>query len=105
MTGSLKHMEADYNIIGYGRFNRQEQSLVLINNNDYEITKEISVWRLGTPKEGSMKQLILTTADGFTTEGKEYPIVKGKVRIVLPPTSGIVLKHYKKHGKNFLQFR
>ena len=105
LTGSLKYVEADYNIIGYGRFNRQEQSLILVNNNHHDVTKEISVWHLGTPKEGSMKRLMLTTASGFDTEEMEYPIIKGKVKVTLPPTSAIVLKHYKKKGKNFLQFR
>ncbi|MCM1086618.1 MAG: glycoside hydrolase family 13 protein [Muribaculaceae bacterium] len=109
MTGSLKHMEADYNVIGYGRFTRNQQSLVLINNNDYEITKELSVWYLGTPKECILKRLILTTADGFTTETKEYPVIAGKVQITLPPTSAIILQHIStdrvaKTGKNFLHF-
>lgn len=105
LTGSLKYMEADYNVIGYGRFNRQEQSLILVNNNQHEITKELSVWQIGTPKEGVMKRLMLTTAEGFTGEKTDYPIIKGKVKVTLPPTSAIVLKHYKKKGKNFLQFR
>lgn len=105
LTGSLKHMESDYNVIGYGRFNRQEQSVILVNNNHYEITKELQVSYLGTPKEGVMHQLMLTTADGFTTEEKEYPIAGGKVQVTLPPTSAIVLKHRKKTSKNFLQFR
>lgn len=105
LTGSLKYMEADYNVIGYGRFNRQEQSAVLVNNNDYEITKELSVWHLGVPKEGVMKQLMLTTAEGYSTEQKEYPIISGKVRVTLPPLSAIVLKYHKKTAKKFLQFR
>lgn len=109
MTGSLKHMEADYNVIGYGRFTRNQQSVVLINNNDYEITKEVSVWYLGTPKECMLKRLILTTADGFTTETKEYPVIAGKVQVTLPPTSAIILQHIStdgmaKTGKNFLHF-
>ena len=104
LTGSLKYMEADYNVIGYGRFNRQEQSLVVVNNNHHEVTKEVSVWHLGTPKEGKMKRLMLTTAEGFTTEEAEYPIIKGRVKVTLPPTSAIVLKHPKKAGKNFLHF-
>ncbi len=105
LTGSLKYMEADYNVIGYGRFNRQEQSLILVNNNQHEVTKEITVWHIGTPKEGVMKRLMLTTAEGFTAEKTDYPIIKGKVKVTLPPTSAIVLKHYKKRSKNFLQFR
>lgn len=105
LTGSLKYMEADYNVIGYGRFNKQEQTVILVNNNNHEITKELSVWYLGTPKEGVMKQLMLTTAEGYSVEGKEYPIVSGKVKITLPATSAIVLKYRKKQYKNFLQFK
>ena len=92
VTGSLKYMESGYNVIGYGRFTREEQSVILVNNNNHEITKKLSVWYLGTPKTGVMKRLMLTTADGFTTEEAEYPVSGGKVKITLPPTSAIVLK-------------
>ncbi|MCM1342813.1 MAG: glycoside hydrolase family 13 protein [Muribaculaceae bacterium] len=106
LTGSLKYMEEDYNVIGYGRFTKEEQSVILVNNNKHEITKDVSVWYLGTPKECMMKQLLLTTADGFTTEPKEYPVISGKVHITLPPTSAIILKHMgkKPEKKNFLHF-
>ncbi|MDE6846677.1 MAG: glycoside hydrolase family 13 protein [Lachnospiraceae bacterium] len=104
LTGSLKYMEADYNVIGYGRFTRQGQSVILVNNNDHEITKDMSVWYLGIPKECTMRQLILTTAEGYTTEEKEYPVVSGKVTITLPATSAIILRYEDHEIKNFLQF-
>ena len=104
LSGSLKYMEADYNIIGYGRFTNNEASAVLVNNNNYEITKQLSVWYLGIPKECTMKQLILTTGDGYTTEQKEYSVAAGKVTVTLPPTSAIVLKYAKPAAKKFLQF-
>lgn len=104
LTGSLKYMEAEYNVIGYGRFTRQAQSVILINNNDHEITKDLSVWYLGIPKECMIKQLLLTTADGYTTQEQEYPVISGKVTVTLPATSAIIL-HYENHAiKNFLQF-
>lgn len=105
LTGSIKYMAADYNVVGYGRFNRQEQSIILVNNNDYEITKELVVWYIGIPKEATMKQLILTTAQGYCVEEKEYPVISGRVKITLPATSAIVLKYEKKTMKNFLQFK
>lgn len=105
LTGSMKYMEGEYNVIGYGRFNRQEQSVVLVNNNDHEITKELAVWYLGIPKEAVMHRLMLTTAEGFSVEKKEYPVISGRVRVTLPPTSAIVLKYSNKPVKNFLQFR
>ncbi len=104
LTGSIKYIESDYNVIGYGRFTRQGQSVILVNNNDHEITKEMSVWYLGIPKECTMKQLMLTTAEGYTIEEKEYPVVSGKVTVTLPATSAIILRYEDHTIKNFLQF-
>lgn len=106
LTGSLKYLIGEYNIIGYGRFNKNGQTIVVVNNNDYEVEKEISVWHLGIPREGvSMKRLMLTHADGFTTDEEDYPVTGGKVSLKLPPVSAIVLRHKKKEPKNFLLFR
>ena len=104
LTGSIKYLEADYNVIGYGRFNRKGQSVILVNNNNHEITKELSVWYLGIPKECTLSQLILTTAEGFSTEPKEYPVVSGRVKITLPATSAIILRYEDSEKRNFLQF-
>ena len=93
LTGSLKHLAEGYQIIGYGRFTKDAQSVILINNNDHEVTQDLVVWYLGMPKECILKQLIITTAEGFSTERKEYPVIAGKVDITLPPTSAVVLQH------------
>lgn len=105
LTGSLKHMASDYNVIGYGRFTREGQSVILVNNNDYEITKELFVWHLGVPKEGTIRRLLLTTAEGFTTEEEEYPVTSGKVTVTLPPTSAIILRYEDDAISNFLAYR
>ena len=86
LTGSLKYLDADYNVIGYGRFNREGQSVILVNNNDYEITREVSVWYLGIPKECVLNCLMLTTWEGYSTEPKQYPVISGKVKVTLPAT-------------------
>ena len=104
LTGSLKYMEGDYNVLSFGRFTRQAQSLIVVNNNDHEITKEFTVWYLGVPMECTMKRLFLTTADGYTTEEKEYPITAGNVTVTLPPTSAIILRYENPVVQSFLQF-
>ena len=104
LTGSLKYLDAGYNMIGYGRFNREGQSVILVNNNDYEIKKEVSVWYLGIPKECALNCLMLTTAEGYSTEPKQYPVISGKVRVVLPATSAIILRHENRAERNFLKF-
>ena len=94
--GSLKYMDADYNYLAYGRFDSESQCVILINNNDKEITKSVSVWEAGASKEGRMVQLIATDDSGYTLEHKEYEIKAGKIQITLPKTSAVVLK-YKKY--------
>ena len=107
ISGSLKYIVEEYNVIGYGRFTKDAQSVILVNNNDHEVTQHLSVWYLGMPKECMLKQLLITTAEGFSTEAKEYPVVAGKVKITLPATSAIILQHLtdRPEKKNFLQFQ
>ena len=95
MIGSLKKELADYNIISYARFTRQEGSIVLINNNYHEITTILSLWDMGCPRDGRVKRLMLTDCDGFTTEPEYYDVRAGKVKITLKATAGIILKYEK----------
>ena len=105
LTGSLKHVISDYNVIGYGRFNKDAQSLIVVNNNDSDMVKEISVWELGIPRECAMEQLILTTQDSYTTKKVHFPVISGRVMVNLPPKSAIVLRHVNKPThKKFLHF-
>ncbi len=102
--GSLLRLCGDYNCIAYGRFTAAEQCIVILNNNTTEVTKEISVWEAGVPKEAVLKRLILTDNSGFTTEEACYQVKAGKLSITLPPTSAVVLKYKKKEERKFLKF-
>lgn len=93
LTGSLKFVDKDYNLICYGRFNRKSAIVVLVNNNDHEVTRELTIWHLGIPKESVVRRLMLTTAEGFSVESREYPVLSGKITLSLPKTSAIVLKY------------
>lgn len=93
LTGSLKYITYDYNILGYGRFNGKEAVAVVVNNNTYQVERQVSVWPLGIPKECVMERLIITTAEGYTTEVESCLVEEGILKIVLPPTSAVVLKY------------
>ncbi len=92
-TGSIKYVDADYNYLAYGRFNRDGKCVILVNNNFHEITKTVTVWEVGVPKEATMVQLIETTDNGYSTEPKDYPVKMGKIQITLPKTSAVILKY------------
>jgi len=93
LTGSLKYVAHGYNFLGYGRFSRRNAVVVLVNNNDYEITEDVSVWQLGIPTECILKQLILTSEMGYTVGGHEVMVCGGKIHMTMPKTSAVVLKY------------
>lgn len=93
-TGSIKYIDRDYNFLAYGRFNRKGQCLILVNNNNHPIEKQIFVWDLGTAKHGKMRTLIQTDEKGYSA-GQEFEIEGGKIKVVLPKTSAMVLKFVK----------
>ena len=95
LTGSLKYVDHDYNVLGYGRFTKNEASVILINNNDYEVTREVTIWQLGIPNESVLRQLMITDENGFSFETKEHLVISGKLNIKLPKTSAVILKYSK----------
>ena len=90
--GSIKPLDSDYNFLAYGRFNKNGQCLILINNNAHPIKKELTAWELGIPKKGSMVTLMQTTSEGYSLEGAVYELKMGKVEIEMPGTSATILK-------------
>ena len=92
-TGSFKFMGEDYGYIAYGRFNKDAQSLVVINNSDEEITKEITVWTLGIAKDETMNRIMMTGEYGFDDTPKAYPLDTGRINITLPKHSAMVFRH------------
>ena len=104
IDGSLKFVLSEHNVIAYGRMRKGEASLIVINNSEETITKDIAVWYLGVPMEAVMEQIMLTTADGFVENQEEHMVIAGRVQIELPRTSAVVLKYRKITRKKFLQF-
>ena len=92
-TGSLKLLQGEKDILCYGRFNRTQQFVVILNNSDEkkEITKE--VWSIGIPKNCKMERLIITTEAGYSLMPKEYEVEDGRITVTLLPHSAAVLKY------------
>lgn len=91
--GSLKYMDTDYNLLVYGRFHERGQCVILINNNNYPVTRDVCAWEAGTPKRGKMRTLLQTSSIGYLVDGREYDMNVGKITIELPPTSATILKY------------
>ena len=91
-TGSIKNIDSDYNFLSYARFNKKGYCVILINNNNYVVRRELSLWEVGIPKSGIMNTLMQTTEQGYALWGDSYEIKMGKISIELPAVSATILK-------------
>ncbi len=91
--GSIKYVAGEYNFLAFGRFHSRGQCLILVNNNDGPIEKQLSVWELGTPKHGKMRALLWTDETGFSS-GQEFEVKGGKIRVKLPGTCAVIFKYF-----------
>ncbi len=94
-TGSIKMVDSDYNFLAYGRFDRNEQILVIINNNDTPVHKDLTVWEIGTTRSGIMKTVFATDKNGYNMGGEQYSLKCGILDITVPPESAAILAFYK----------
>ncbi len=92
LTGSLMNLGEDYNYVAYGRFDKDEQIVVMVNNNSYEIEKEVDVWRIGVFENTKMQRIAYTGQDGFSFNTITVNAEEGKLKVKLPPESASVYK-------------
>jgi len=93
-SGSLKYLYKERHVMSYGRFNHEEQVVVIVNNSDKERNIKMSVWEVEVPFNGELKQLLITDSIGYSMEEKSYPIVMGDLEITLPATSAVILYNH-----------
>ena len=93
--GSLKFLWNDYQGLCYGRFSNDEQMIVILNNRDYDRDVEIEVWQTGISrlKEATLKRILLTYRDGFTTEEYSYIANVGVIHVPMPAFGAMILYH------------
>ena len=92
-TGSLKFLASVKNVLCYGRFNREEQFVVIVNNEGYKNKVDLLVHVVGVPMECTIRQVMYTTEENFSTVQVEYKVEQGRLSISLPKYSAVVLKH------------
>ena len=92
-TGSLKFLKEEYNLIAYARFSDEERIVVIVNNNNANITAEIPVWEAGIPRtvNSEMTQILDSNAVGFSVEKKIHPVEAGVLTMELSPLEAVVL--------------
>ncbi|MCL1936454.1 MAG: glycoside hydrolase family 13 protein [Defluviitaleaceae bacterium] len=90
--GSLTYLHNEHGFISFGRFTTDEKIVIVLNNNEYEKTVKIPVWKLDI-KDGNLNTLIKTGYDGFSINNDKYEVCDGFVEICIGAKNGIILKY------------
>ena len=90
--GSLHHLYGDYGVIAYGRFDREDKFLIVLNNNEESREVSIPVWETGMKLDSTLENCLMTNRDGFTDFAFQCPVKNGFAELTLPPKSAAVLK-------------
>ncbi len=91
IKGSYKNIYGEYNVLSYGRFTKNSQAIVIINNNDSERVLELNVWECGVKSGQILNQAIITTNDSYHLNWREYLIEDGRLNITIPANTGTIL--------------
>ncbi len=93
LSGSLRFLHKDFNVIAYGRFTDSSKSVVIINNNDE--SKELDIkfgWQIGAMDECVLESIMYSDFEGYNTKAFTYATESGRLRIKLRKKCAIVLK-------------
>jgi len=95
--GSLKLLAGRTGVIGYGRFDKENQFVVAINNNDHPENVDIPVWELGAIDSDAFVRLVETSEEGFILSAAIYRPEQGVITLRMKPHSGIMMKNLPKY--------
>lgn len=90
--GSTCFLSMEHQLLSYGRFDEENQIVVVVNNSREEREVNIPVWKASVPPFCTMERLMLTLENGFSTNDAVYGVRNGILYLKLPPVCSMILK-------------
>lgn len=87
--GSIKALDSGNGYIAYARFDDQDVAIVVVNNNDKEITLSLPVWEAGVTWTDTVGLYFSVGYDDYPPEHM-IEVKFGRMTVTLPPKSGCV---------------
>jgi len=91
-TGSVVLLTGGNGMLSYGRFDRDDKFVVVVNNNSYASEAVVPAWKTGILENEPVCSLLHTDEYGYDFEAKIYYLHEGILRIPMQPYSAAVLK-------------
>ena len=93
-SGSIKRLDAGNGYIAYGRFDKDDCCVIIMNVNDAPISLSVPVWEVGVLRDNVEMTCIFKSGGYlFSEEEERLKVRHGRLFVNLPECSGIVL-HY-----------
>lgn len=92
-TGSFCFLNCNANFLGYARFNRIEQIIVVFNHSKKRHSERISLKEAGIATDVSLMQVLYVSEGMISHTGIRYFCEGGILDISIPPQSVVVLHH------------
>lgn len=90
--GSVMFLYGVHKVVAYGRFNRTDKMVIILNNNYEEVEVRLDVDRLGMRSGDNARQLMLTTEESYILEAKSYVVENNQLFVTMPKISAMILK-------------
>lgn len=90
-TGALKILLCEEAILSYGRFNKDEQIIVILNNRSDVTEITVPVWMAEVPVKAEMQRLLYSYENGYVIEPEVYLVRDGEVVVNMGGHSALIL--------------
>ena len=85
--GSLKFLLGEYRVLAYGRFDKDEAVLVVINSDYTEKELRLHVRELGVHNNRTMRRILLSEEFGYNLDEKMYMVQNNVLTVIVPKCS------------------
>ena len=82
----------EQNVVGYARFTREEQIVVLVNCDEFPRKMDVSMIPAGIEENASLEQIFYTNDDLYSVQKVTYEMRADLLDILLPSRSVVVLQ-------------
>ena len=81
--GAFIFLRCDRDYVSYGRFNKEQKCVIVVNGSDHTIEVDIPVWKAEVPKECEMTLAMMTTESGYSIMPVRIPVHDGNMHVKL----------------------
>ena len=87
--GSYRQLQSGAHLIVYGRFNLENQAVVVVNNSREERDLSIPVWTVGI-RDGEITRVMQTWKEGYNVGRLKWNVEGGRLQVKIPAVCAMV---------------